>query len=67
MICTVVKCDRCGDEWNLTKAGYTLTKDFWPDYNNKNQYEIHLIKEHNQIILCDKCNRALERFLANEE
>lgn len=66
MICTVIKCDRCGDEWNITRAGLN-TNEFWVEYSEKNEYEIKFIKEHGQFILCDKCNRALERFLANEE
>lgn len=67
MICTVIKCDRCGDEWNITKAGFKTLPEFWADYNKKNEYEIRPIKGGLQVILCDRCNRALERFIANEE
>lgn len=66
MICTVIKCDRCGDEWNITRAGLNTTQ-FWKEYENKNEYEIRFMEGHNQVVLCDKCNRAIERFLANEE
>lgn len=67
MICTVIKCDRCGDEWNITRAGFKNLAEFWADYDNKNVYEIKLINDMRHITLCDRCNRALERFLANEK